>query len=153
MWSDRVHTPSWRVNKKLFLRLSHIPLAYNGFDFSYNLKIIKYIKDACTVTYHQTFIHQTPILETFLPQNSFSRSLTCTSNCLQIVQLKAMLLQDFNHMKSDPKVECEFSSQNDSLLKENQNHKADPTRHLKVIGFIVFDIEFYFTTILRDCPE
>lgn len=64
-----------------------------------------------------------------------------------------MLLQDFNHMKSDPKMECEFSSHNDSLLKENQNHKADPTRHLKVIGFIVFDIEFYFTTILRDCSD
>lgn len=64
-----------------------------------------------------------------------------------------MLLQDFNHMKSDPKVECEFSSHNDSLLKKKQNHKIDRTRHLKVIGFIVFDIEFYFATILRDCPE
>lgn len=52
MWSDRVHTPSWRVKKKIIFKISHIPLAYNGFDFSYNLKIIKYFKDACTVTYH-----------------------------------------------------------------------------------------------------
>lgn len=64
-----------------------------------------------------------------------------------------MLLQDFNHMKSDPKVECEFSSHNDSLLKENQNHKADPTRHLKVIGFIVFDIEFISRPYLETVPN
>lgn len=51
-------------------------------------------------------------------------------------------------------MECEFSSHNDSLLEkkvQQQTHKTDPTRHLKVIGFIVFDIEFYFATVLRDC--
>lgn len=42
----------WKNEKKIIFEIRYIPLAYNGFDFSYNLKIIKYIKDACTVTYH-----------------------------------------------------------------------------------------------------
>lgn len=56
-------------------------------------------------------------------------------------------------MKFDFKMECEFLFYNDLLLKENQNYKVDFIRYLKVIGFIVFDIEFYFAIIFRDCFE
>lgn len=56
-------------------------------------------------------------------------------------------------MKFDFKVECEFLFYNDLLLKKKQNYKVDFIRYLKVIGFIVFDIEFYFAIIFRDCFE
>lgn len=99
--------------------------------FSYNSKFIKNFKDACTVTYHidRHLSIKHPSWDFLCPISNFQASdlyFQLPANCLTKCHVIARFQPHEILYPKIIKMECEFSSHNDSLLNKKRSSTTEP---------------------------